>query len=229
MVRSRGRLVSGLARGIDGRAHQGRDVAAHKWRCCRAPWTPSIRACTKGWPKPSWRRWAASDQPPGVQVERASRNRILTGVAPATVVIQSPRAGGSLISARCAFDQNREVFALWQQGMLVVVGWWPTTLAMPVADVMASSQGRLGFPEGGMRWTTAGQPRGTSSERRAKAGQPTSNGRHAGVCWAGFVVFRGGRFFGIDNAARAGHHRNRRTSSLRGALGRAPMSWSATG
>ena len=61
-----------------------------------------------------------TEQPPGVQVERwmfASRNRILTGLAPRAVVVQSPARGGSLISARCALDQNRDVFAFWHSGM----------------------------------------------------------------------------------------------------------------
>ena len=47
----------------------------------------------------------------------ASRNRILTGLSATTVVIQSPARGGSLISARCAFDQNRSVYALWNRDL----------------------------------------------------------------------------------------------------------------
>ena len=48
---------------------------------------------------------------------------------------------GSLISARCAFDQDREVFALWQQGL--ASSWSGNRalvadeLAVPVADVNA--------------------------------------------------------------------------------------------
>ena len=47
----------------------------------------------------------------------ASRNRILTGLSATTVVIQSPARGGSLISARCAFDQNRSLCTLWNHDL----------------------------------------------------------------------------------------------------------------
>ena len=53
-----------------------------------------------------------TEQPSGAQVERwifAARNRVVTGLCPATVVVQSPVRGGSLISAQCALDQDREV------------------------------------------------------------------------------------------------------------------------
>lgn len=40
----------------------------------------------------------------------ASRNRITTGLCPATVLVESPARGGSLISAASAVDQNRELY-----------------------------------------------------------------------------------------------------------------------
>lgn len=120
-----GTVVSGLARGIDGRAHQGVLNGTSPQR------QVAVLPCSVEAIHPRIHRGLAeaiveagglvvTEQPPGVQVERwmfASRNRILTGLAPSTVVIQSPARGGSLISARCARDQNRDVFALWQRGM----------------------------------------------------------------------------------------------------------------
>ena len=120
-----GWLVSGLARGIDGRAHHGALQSAHGGR------QVAVLPCSLDRVHPRMHEALAEDivnsgglllteQPPGIQVERwmfASRNRILTGLSPTTVVIQSPVRGGSLISARCAFDQNRSLYTLWNQDL----------------------------------------------------------------------------------------------------------------
>jgi DNA processing protein len=120
-----GTLVSGLARGVDGRAHRG-VLDGPKGGAQVAVLPCSLEAIHPRMHEPLAREildrggLLLTEQPPGVQVERwmfASRNRILTGLAPRTVVVQSPARGGSLISARCALDQNRDVFALWRSGM----------------------------------------------------------------------------------------------------------------
>lgn len=120
-----GTLVSGLARGVDGRAHRG-VLDGPRGGAQVAVLPCSLEAIHPRMHEPLAREildrggLLLTEQPPGVQVERwmfASRNRILTGLAPRTVVVQSPARGGSLISARCALDQNRDVFALWRSGL----------------------------------------------------------------------------------------------------------------
>ena len=120
-----GLLVSGLARGIDGRAHHGALQSGHGGR------QVAVLPCSLDRVHPRMHESLAEDivdrggllvteQPPGSQVERwmfASRNRILTGLSATTVVIQSPARGGSLISARCAFDQNRSLYTLWNRDL----------------------------------------------------------------------------------------------------------------
>jgi len=120
-----GLLVSGLARGIDGCAHRGALTGTKGGRQI------AVLPCSVHSIYPTIHESLArdllekggvllSEQPPKTPVKRwmfASRNRILAGLSSSTVVVQSPSRGGSLISARCAMDQDREVFTFWNQGM----------------------------------------------------------------------------------------------------------------
>ncbi|MDA0729656.1 MAG: DNA-processing protein DprA [Bacteroidetes bacterium] len=115
-----GTVVSGLARGIDAAAHRAAlDDTVAVLPCGLDAIHPAIHAplaaeiVARG-------GLLLTEQPPGASVERwmfAARNRLVTGLTPATLVVQSPARGGSLISAQCALDQNREVYAMWDPAM----------------------------------------------------------------------------------------------------------------
>lgn len=144
-----GTVVSGLARGIDGQAHRGVLEGP------RSHAQVAVLPCALDQVFPRIHERLAqrieevggllvSEQPPGRQVERwmfAARNRIVTGLSAATVVVQSPARGGSLISARCAHDQDRELYTFhqpqwgsrWAGNRALVVD----DMAMPVPDVGA--------------------------------------------------------------------------------------------
>ena len=134
-----------------------------------------------------------TEQPPGAQVERwmfASRNRILTGLSPSTVVIQSPARGGSLISARCAFDQNRALYALWHRHLKGPD--WSGNRAL-VADEMAEPVANI--DDLWRRMGADAEERNTGMGAKNPAGLPEGCGK----VWSELHSDRrrrGGRFIG---------------------------------
>ena len=119
---SGGTVVSGLAHGIDGQAHRGALEGARPHAqvavlpCALDQVFPRIHVSLAHRIEEAG-GFLVSEQPPGRQVERwmfAARNRIVTGLSAATVVVQSPARSGSLISAKCAHDQDRELYTFHQ-------------------------------------------------------------------------------------------------------------------
>ncbi|HLH11813.1 MAG TPA: DNA-processing protein DprA [Methylovirgula sp.] len=108
-------IVSGLARGIDIRAHQtSRDsgtvavLAGGQDRIYPPEHASELERLLEGGA-------AISEMPFGWEARGRDfprRNRIIAGLAQATVVIEAASRSGSLITARFAAEQGREVFAV---------------------------------------------------------------------------------------------------------------------
>ncbi len=109
-------VVSGLALGIDGAAHQG---------ALGTGTTAAVMACGLDCVYPRSHRGllsrirengsVMSEYPPGeapLPRHFPVRNRIITGLSLATVVVEAGHRSGSLVSARLAADQGREVLAV---------------------------------------------------------------------------------------------------------------------
>lgn len=119
-------IVSGLALGIDAAAHAG--ALAHAERPaapCNAPCTIAVvgTGLDRVYPRGNHalaQRIAAqglivSEYPlgtPPLAGNFPKRNRIISGLAQGTVVIEAATESGSLVTARLASEQGREVFAI---------------------------------------------------------------------------------------------------------------------
>lgn len=108
-------IVSGLARGIDGAAHEASmatgtvAVVAGGVDVIYPPEHAELQAAIgeKG--------CLVSDQPPGFKLRGQDfprRNRIIAGISMGVLVVEAARRSGTLITARFARDDNREVFAI---------------------------------------------------------------------------------------------------------------------
>lgn len=107
-------VVSGLARGIDGAAHEGAlpatiGVIASGIEIAYPPQHADLqeRIARDG--------LLLAEQPPGTEPRGShfpSRNRIIAGLAGGTLVVEAAPKSGSLITARLAGEAGREVMAI---------------------------------------------------------------------------------------------------------------------
>lgn len=146
-------IVSGLALGIDGIAHEttvqngGRTIAVIGSGIDRQNIYP-----------PQHRQLAdrivasggaiVSEYPPGTRPETyhfPARNRIIAGLSLGVLVCEAPQKSGALITAYAALDQNREIFAVpgpinhpnaWGPNDLIKRGAIPVTTAEDILNVL---------------------------------------------------------------------------------------------
>lgn len=112
-------IVSGLAKGIDTFAHKaalergGRTIAVLGSAADSKSLYPS---CNRGLASKIAQNGAViSEYPSGTKSEKwffPKRNRIISGLSLGVLVVEAPEKSGALITAACALDQNREVFAI---------------------------------------------------------------------------------------------------------------------
>lgn len=110
-------VVSGLARGIDGLAHSAALEAGGRTLAVLGHGIDRVfpRGNRELAEAVSQRGALITEFPFGTRPERHNfprRNRIISGLALGTLVVEASGASGSLITARCALEQGREVFAV---------------------------------------------------------------------------------------------------------------------
>jgi len=148
-------VVSGLARGVDGLAHHAALEAGGRTIAVLGSGVDVIYP-------PEHRRLAeqiqkqgaiVSDYAPGTKPDGINfppRNRIISGLSRATIVIEAGEKSGALITAKFAVEQNREVFAVpgsvlspMSRGTngLIGVGAMPMTNPKSVLETLRIEEG----------------------------------------------------------------------------------------
>lgn len=110
-------IISGMARGIDGYAHKGA-LQAHGYTCGVLGFGMDV--C---YPKEHMGLKKELEQEGGVVTEYAigtpglsqnfpARNRLIAGFSDAVLVIEAAKRSGTLITAECALEQGKMVYAI---------------------------------------------------------------------------------------------------------------------
>lgn len=110
-------IISGLAKGIDGAAHWG--------AMARTGMTTGVLGCGIDciYPRDNYQLFyemyenqtVFSEYPPGVPPHPwnfPERNRIISGLSDGILVVEAEKKSGSLITADCGLEQNKEIFAV---------------------------------------------------------------------------------------------------------------------
>lgn len=111
-------IISGLALGIDALAHQSAIKSGGKTIAVLACGLDIIYPVTNDYIGKSIINTGGSlisEYPPGtlpLKQHFPVRNRIISGLSQGVVIIEGNEDSGSLITARCALEQNRDVFAV---------------------------------------------------------------------------------------------------------------------
>ncbi len=110
-------IVSGLARGIDGQAHRGALEAGGRTLAILGSGVLNIYPPehVELAAEIAQRGAVISESPPlspPIPGSFPQRNRIISGLSLGVLVVEAPEASGSLITARLAGEQGRDVFAM---------------------------------------------------------------------------------------------------------------------
>lgn len=110
-------VISGLAKGIDGAAHRGTLINHGKTIAVLGCGVDVIypRQNKDIYEKIAKEGLLLSEYPPGAPAERynfPTRNRIISALSDALIVVEGGTRSGSLITAECAIEQGKEVFAV---------------------------------------------------------------------------------------------------------------------
>ena len=175
-------VVSGLARGIDAAAHTGAldtGTIAVVAGGVDVPYPPENEPLYRDIAE---RGLILGEQPPGVAPQARHfprRNRLISGVALGVVVVEAALRSGSLITARQALEQGREVFAVPGSPLdprcrgtnqLLRDGATLTESADDIVTVLTSMQARpLAEPEPDSFVTPADPPADDSDLAEARA------------------------------------------------------------
>jgi DNA processing protein len=161
-------VVSGLARGVDTAAHEsalkagGRSIAAigSGLDVIYPPENRSLfrRIALQG---AILSEYAMGSKPDAANFPR--RNRIISGLGLGTVVIETDRNGGAMITAHCALEQNREVFAVpgsikgkYSRGCNALIREGSAKLVECIDDILIELSDKL--PRGAAGRATAARP-----------------------------------------------------------------------